>query len=203
MEQFTIEGRIGEGAHGIVYKAKHIASGRRVALKRVGIRRLEAGLPIAAVRELQALKQLEHENIVLLFDAFAHGTAFLLVFEFMVSDLARIMKDSASGLAESHIKAYTRMLLAGMEYCHQQNIIHRDLKPANLLISPEGQLKVADFGLARIWYRDDEERVYSHQVATRWCGGCLPYLCLGSSACLLSTAVGWPWWQHSTLTPSI
>lgn len=168
MDQFTIEGRIGEGAHGIVYKAKHIESGRNVALKRVGIRRLDAGLPVAAVRELQALKQLEHQNIVMLFDAFAHGTAFILVFEYMVTDLARVMKTSGTGLSESHIKAYTKMLLDGVAYCHNQSIIHRDLKPANLLISPSGQLKVADFGLARIWYPSDPTRAYSHQVATRW-----------------------------------
>eukprot|EP00730_Choanoeca_flexa_P012473 TRINITY_DN4308_c0_g1_i2.p1 TRINITY_DN4308_c0_g1~~TRINITY_DN4308_c0_g1_i2.p1 ORF type:complete len:327 (+),score=61.06 TRINITY_DN4308_c0_g1_i2:180-1160(+) len=167
MERFTIEGRIGEGAHGIVYKAKHVESGRQVALKRVGIRRLDAGLPVAAVRELQALKQLEHDNIVTLFDAFAHGTAFILVFEYMVTDLARIMQRSEMGLPEAHVKAYSKMLLEGVAYCHNRSIIHRDLKPANLLISPSGQLKVADFGLARIWHKQGT-RPLSHQVATRW-----------------------------------
>lgn len=64
------------------------------------------------------------------------------------------------------------MLLRGLAYMHSVHIMHRDLKPANLLISAKGQLKIADFGLSRIFEKDDDHRVrkrqYSHQVATRW-----------------------------------
>ena len=60
------------------------------------------------------------------------------------------------------------MLLKGVAFCHDNHIMHRDLKPANLLISCTGQLKIADFGLARV-FSDDRTRLYSHEVATRWC----------------------------------
>jgi len=59
------------------------------------------------------------------------------------------------------------MLLKGVAFCHDNHIMHRDLKPANLLISSTGQLKIADFGLARV-FSDDRTRLYSHEVATRW-----------------------------------
>jgi len=63
------------------------------------------------------------------------------------------------------------MLLKGVAFCHDSHIMHRDLKPANLLISCTGQLKIADFGLARV-FSDDRTRLYSHEVATRWSAHC-------------------------------
>jgi serine/threonine protein kinase len=61
------------------------------------------------------------------------------------------------------VKSYMEMLLKGVAFLHGKNIMHRDLKPANLLISREGRLQIADFGLSRVHSRQDE-RQYSHQV---------------------------------------
>lgn len=64
-----------------------------------------------------------------------------------------------------------KQILAGVAFMHSNRIMHRDLKPANLLINAEGILKIADFGLARLFFIDENEknqRPYSHQVATRW-----------------------------------
>lgn len=104
------------------------------------------------------------------------GPSFVLVFEYMLSDLSHILRTTPVPLSSSQVKAYMLMLLKGLSYCHENNIMHRDLKPANLLISPSGVLKLADFGLARVHRSkatgtDGEEpvqRPYSHQVATRW-----------------------------------
>jgi len=167
MENYSFLGRVGEGAHGIVFKAKQIQSGEIVALKKVPLRRLEDGIPNTALREIKALQQIEHPNVVKLYDVFSHGTGFVLVFEYMLSDLSEVLRNYDDPLTQSQIKSYMLMLLQGILYCHEKNIMHRDLKPANLLISVTGHLKIADFGLARVFLQDDV-RLYSHQVATRW-----------------------------------
>ncbi|XP_071817376.1 cyclin-dependent kinase 20-like [Apostichopus japonicus] len=168
MEQYTILGRIGEGAHGIVFKAKHIQTGEEVALKKVPLRKLDEGIPNTALREIKALQEIEEsQHVVTLRDVFPHGTGFVLVFDFMLSDLSEVLRESKLPLTEAQVKSYMLMLLKGVAYCHENSIMHRDLKPANLLISERGHLKIADFGLARIFSNDDG-RQYSHQVATRW-----------------------------------
>lgn len=166
--QYTILGNIGEGAHGIVFKAKHIESGEIVALKKVPLRKLEDGIPNTALREIKALQEIEdNQNVVKLIDVFPYGTGFVLVFEYMLSDLSEVLRNSDKPLTEAQIKSYMLMLLKGVVFCHENSIMHRDLKPANLLISSTGHLKIADFGLARV-FRNEANRQYSHQVATRW-----------------------------------
>ncbi|XP_051281585.1 cyclin-dependent kinase 20 isoform X2 [Dicentrarchus labrax] len=168
MEQYSILGRIGEGAHGIVFKAKHIETGETVALKKVALRRLEDGIPNQALREIKALQEIEdNQHVVKLKDVFPHGTGFVLVFDFMLSDLSEVIRNSERPLTPAQVKGYMMMLLKGVAFLHHNNIMHRDLKPANLLISSSGHLKIADFGLARL-FSDQGERLYSHQVATRW-----------------------------------
>ncbi|KAF7486598.1 hypothetical protein GHT09_000955 [Marmota monax] len=156
MDQYYILGRIGEGAHGVVFKAKHIETGEIVPLKKVALRRLEDGIPNQALREIKALQEIEdNQYVVQLKAVFPHGAGFVLAFEFMLSDLEEV------------VKSYLQMLLKGVAFCHANNIVHRDLKTANLLINASGQFKIADFGLAWI-FSPDGSRLYTHQVATRW-----------------------------------
>ncbi|XP_036912129.1 cyclin-dependent kinase 20 isoform X1 [Sturnira hondurensis] len=168
MDQYCILGRIGEGAHGIVFKAKHVETGEIVALKKVALRRLEDGIPNQALREIKALQEIgDNQYVVQLKAVFPHGAGFVLAFEFMLSDLAEVVRHTQRPLAQAQVKSYLQMLLKGVSFCHANNIVHRDLKPANLLISSSGQLKIADFGLARV-FSPDGSRLYTHQVATRW-----------------------------------
>ena len=109
---------------------------------------------------------LESEYVVRLLDVFAQGLGFVLVFEYMISDLSEMIHNIDDPLKENQVKSYMEMLLKGVAYLHQQNIMHRDLKPANLLLSKNGHLKIADLGLSRVFSKDG--RQYSHQVATRW-----------------------------------
>ncbi|KAK6100237.1 Cyclin-dependent kinase 20 [Batrachochytrium dendrobatidis] len=145
MDRYREVEKIGEGAHGVVLKATYIETGEVVALKKVPLRKLEHGIPNSILREIKALQEIDHQNVVKLREVFPSGTGVVLVFEYMLSDLAE-----------------------GVAYCHKNSIMHRDLKPANLLISSTGILKLADFGLARVYSSDVSGRPYSHQVATRW-----------------------------------
>ena len=72
--------------------------------------------------------------MVRLYDIFAQGLGFVLVFEFMVSDLSEMIQNVDQPLETPHVKAYMQMLLKGTGYLHENSIMHRDLKPANLLI---------------------------------------------------------------------
>lgn len=77
---------------------------------------------------------LESDFVVRLLDVFAQGLGFVLVFEFMVSDLSEMIHNIEDPLKENQVKRYIQMLLQGVAYLHSQSIMHRDLKPANLLI---------------------------------------------------------------------
>jgi len=124
--QYTILGNIGEGAHGIVFKAKHIESWE-VALKKVPLRKLEDGIPNTALRhkiiyyrEIKALQEIEdNQNVVKLIDVFPYGTGFVLVFEYMLSDLSEVLRNSTRPLTEAQMKSYLLMLLKGVVFCHE------------------------------------------------------------------------------------
>jgi cell cycle related kinase len=168
MEKYNILERLGEGAFGVVLKAKVIATGQTVALKKIRIRKSELEeLPRNVLSELKSLQQLsECRNVVKLVDYFVHGSSLVIVLEFMQTDLSKVLKRTQKPLQESHIKSFLRMVLKGVVYCHSNNIMHRDIKPANMLISPSGELKLGDFGLATVYV--GPHKPYSHQVATRW-----------------------------------
>ena len=107
MEHYNIIGKVGEGAHGVVFKAKHLQSGEIVALKRVSLKRLEDGIPNTVLREIKALQAIEeNENIVKLLDVFGQGTGFVLVFEYMLSDLSEVIRNEAQPLSEAQVKSY-------------------------------------------------------------------------------------------------
>ncbi|EZA55816.1 hypothetical protein DMN91_011664 [Ooceraea biroi] len=167
MERYVINGQIGEGAQGLVLKAHDTTGDQEVALKKILIKRTEDGLPTSIIREVRSLQQLKHPYVVELLDAFPNGLDFVMVFEYMPTGLWEILRDTDICLTLVQVKTYMKMLLEGIAYVHGKNIIHRDLKPANLLISDSGILKIADFGLSRLMWKDGM-KPYSHQVATRW-----------------------------------
>ena len=89
-----------------------------------------------------------------------------LVFEFLDQDLKKYLDVCDSGLDIPILKSFLYQLLTGVAYCHHHRVLHRDLKPPNLLINREGQLKLADFGLARAF--GIPVRSYTHEVVTLW-----------------------------------
>ncbi|XP_054016859.1 cyclin-dependent kinase 20-like isoform X1 [Hylaeus anthracinus] len=167
MDRYVIDEKIGEGAQGIVLKAYDTIAEKNVALKKLLLKNIQNGISISIMREMKILQQLKHRNVVELLDAFPVGLDFIMVFEYMPISLWEIIKDNETVLTPVQVKTYTKMILEGIVYVHEKNIIHRDLKPANLLISEKGILKIADFGLGRLMWKD-ASKPYSHQIATRW-----------------------------------
>eukprot|EP01108_Squamamoeba_japonica_P005199 TRINITY_DN4089_c0_g1_i2.p1 TRINITY_DN4089_c0_g1~~TRINITY_DN4089_c0_g1_i2.p1 ORF type:complete len:376 (+),score=167.07 TRINITY_DN4089_c0_g1_i2:154-1281(+) len=166
MEQYQKIDKLGEGTYGIVYKAKNRETGEIVALKRIRLDSEEEGVPCTAIREISLLKELKHPNIVRLYDVIHTEKKLTLVFEFSDQDLKNYIDDHTGEVAPETCKSFLYQLINGVGYCHQLRVLHRDLKPQNLLINRKGELKLADFGLARAF--GIPVRSYSHEVVTLW-----------------------------------
>jgi serine/threonine protein kinase len=158
--------KVGEGAYGVVYKAKDLNTNEIVALKRVRLESDSEGVPSTSVREISLLKELHHPNIVSLRDVVHVERKLYLEFEYLDQDLKRHMDCVDRPLHPMLIKSYLNQILKGISYCHSHRVLHRDLKPQNLLIDKEGAIKIADFGLARAY--GVPVRQYTNKVVTQW-----------------------------------
>uniref|UniRef100_A0A3P8WVB7 mitogen-activated protein kinase n=1 Tax=Cynoglossus semilaevis TaxID=244447 RepID=A0A3P8WVB7_CYNSE len=112
------------------------------------------------------LKDLKHANIVTLHDIIHTDKCLTLVFEYLEKDLKQYMDDCGSIMSVYNVKIFLFQLLRGLAYCHKRKVLHRDLKPQNLLINEKGELKLADFGLARA--KSVPTKTYSNEVVTLW-----------------------------------
>ncbi|CAO1616505.1 unnamed protein product [Sympodiomycopsis kandeliae] len=172
MENYQRIEKVGEGTYGVVYKARDLTpegNGRIVALKKIRLEAEDEGVPSTAIREISLLKELKNENIVRLYDIIHQEAKLYLVFEFLDLDLKKYMDVVAGqpdGMGPEIVRKFTYQLLRGIYYCHAHRILHRDLKPQNLLIDKTGNLKLADFGLARAF--GIPLRTYTHEVVTLW-----------------------------------
>ncbi|KAL7419600.1 Cyclin-dependent kinase catalytic subunit [Cryptotrichosporon argae] len=169
LDNYTKLEKVGEGTYGVVYKAREISTGQIVALKKIRLEAEDEGVPSTSIREISLLKELsKDDNIVKLFDIVHSDSKLYLVFEFLDLDLKRYMDSigDKEGLGPQMVKKFTYQLVKGLYYCHAHRVLHRDLKPQNLLINKEGNLKLADFGLARAF--GIPLRTYTHEVVTLW-----------------------------------
>ena len=131
-------------------------------MKKVRIALTEDGVPMSVLREISLLRHLgkyNHPNIVRLVDI-CHGErragdremVLYLVFEHMHHDLAVYLERCPQpGLGQDKVKDLLWQLLCGIDFLHSHRIVHRDIKPQNVLLGRDGALKLADFGLARIY----------------------------------------------------
>lgn len=169
--------QIGEGTYGQVWMGRDKHTGDIVALKKVRMDQEKEGFPVTAIRELKMLRSLRHENIVNLKEivtgknqnrhtSHRNKHEIYMVFEYVDHDLTGLMDTPSIRFTEAQVKTYTRQLLSGLWYCHQREVLHRDIKGSNLLVDNEGNLKIADFGLARTF--NDHQRRYTNRVITLW-----------------------------------
>jgi cyclin-dependent kinase 7 len=127
------------------------------------------GLSQDAIREVKFLQELSHPNIIALHSVFSSKFKNLnLVLEYLpLGDLEQLIKDvDGVRYGTADIKAWMGMLGRAVWFCHENFVLHRDIKPNNLLIAADGEIKLADFGLARSF--SDPYRAMSHNVITRW-----------------------------------
>ncbi|ODO09419.1 cyclin-dependent kinase 1 [Cryptococcus amylolentus CBS 6273] len=165
----TLEKSLLKGTYGVVYKAKDINTGSIVALKKIRLEAEDEGVPSTSIREISLLKELsKDDNIVKLLDIVHSEAKLYLVFEFLDMDLKKYMDSlgEKDGLGPDMVKKFSYQLIKGIYFCHGHRILHRDLKPQNLLINKGGDLKIADFGLARAF--GIPLRTYTHEVVTLW-----------------------------------
>ncbi|XP_023288505.1 cyclin-dependent kinase 12 isoform X3 [Orussus abietinus] len=178
VDVFEVIAQIGEGTYGQVYKAQDKRAGVLVALKKVRLENEKEGFPITAVREIKILRQLNHKNIVNLrevvtdkqdaLDFRKDKGSFYLVFEYMDHDLMGLLESGMVDFNEMNNASIMRQLLDGLNYCHSKNFLHRDIKCSNILMNNKGEVKLGDFGLARLYNAEDRQRPYTNKVITLW-----------------------------------
>ncbi|KNZ54508.1 CMGC/CDK/CDK5 protein kinase [Puccinia sorghi] len=195
---------LGEGTYATVHKGRSRITNEIVALKEIHLD-AEEGTPSTAIREISLMKELKHPNIVRLYD-------------FMDLDLKKYMDTYGErGALEAPVvrsfmyqasRIYQLTSMSSTAFCHENRVLHRDLKPQNLLINKRGDLKLADFGLARafgipvntfsnevvtLWYRAPDvllgSRTYSTSIDV-WSAGCImaemAFPCFGGGTITIS-----------------
>jgi hypothetical protein len=149
--RYRVVRKLGAGGMGTVYQAEHKMMGRLVAVKVMN--RAFVGHPEAIDRfnrEIKAAASLNHPNIAQAYDADQAGELQLLVMEFIHGqDLAAYLKAKGQ-LPIAHACYYVRQAALGLQHAHEHGLVHRDLKPQNLMRMPKGQVKILDFGLAKL-----------------------------------------------------
>src|SRR5262245_8650845 len=148
--RYRLGNLLGVGGMGTVYKAEHLLMERPVALKVINRGLIDKPATSERFRrEVRAAARLTHPNIVTAFDAEQAGDLHFLAVEF-VSGRRLGRQIAANGpLPVSEACNYVRQAALGLQHAHECGMVHRDIKPHNLLVTPGGQVKILDFGLAR------------------------------------------------------
>lgn len=190
LSHYEVLKKIGQGTFGVVQKARHVKTGRIVALKQLINNLAKEGFPITAMREITILKKLNHVNVLLILgmiheapktsnpkDLITQRGVFYMVSPYMKADLVGLLGNPATSLDVATRKCIMIQLLEGINYIHQMHFLHRDIKAANILLDPNGVVKIADFGLARVYHGNAPLkgkgpggglRNYTGLVVTRW-----------------------------------
>jgi len=154
--QYEVTAKLGEGGMGEVYRARDAKLGRDVALKLLPAALAHDGQSLARLeREARTLAALNHPNIAAIYGLEESPGLRALVMELVEGETLAERIHGATGTGAKCLSAEEALPIAkqiaeALEYAHERGVIHRDLKPANVKITPEGTVKVLDFGLAKV-----------------------------------------------------
>ncbi|MGD8698610.1 MAG: serine/threonine-protein kinase [Gemmatimonadales bacterium] len=150
--RYQIIETLGKGGMGVVYGARDPELERDVAIKVVlGWAQYDEDAMARFNREARVVAQLQHPHIVTVFDAGRtdEGLPYFVMEYLEGTDLGKILERQGS-LSPARAVGYIRQVCDGLAYAHAREIVHRDIKPANLLITPDDNLKIVDFGIAKL-----------------------------------------------------
>ena len=151
---YKVESRLGSGGVGEVYLARDLRLDRRVAIKILNERRVADERARARFRrEAQALSRLNHPNIATIFDFDQQDGRDFLVMEYI--DGMALRDVGTDGILPADVVRLGTQLAEALVAAHGAGVVHLDLKPGNLMLTPDGRLKVLDFGIARLQTPDD------------------------------------------------
>jgi len=149
--RYRVLEQVGTGGMGDVYKAEHRMMQRCVALKVIKPQFVKHPAAVHRFRrEVQVAAGLNHPNIVTAYDAEQVGDVHLLVMEYVEGTNLGAAVEDGGPLSVPEACEYVRQAALGLQHAFERGMVHRDIKPQNLMVTPQGQVKILDFGLAHL-----------------------------------------------------
>eukprot|EP01087_Luapelamoeba_hula_P017991 TRINITY_DN5733_c0_g1_i1.p1 TRINITY_DN5733_c0_g1~~TRINITY_DN5733_c0_g1_i1.p1 ORF type:complete len:693 (-),score=116.07 TRINITY_DN5733_c0_g1_i1:139-2217(-) len=146
--KYQLKEKVGKGAFGIVYKGFEFETGKYVAIKRLKKEGIDEKALYNLKLEIELLKALDHPNIVKYLSLIDSDNHVNMILEFIDSGSLLQIIQKFGVLPENLAAVYTGQVLEGLQYLHAMDVIHRDIKASNILITSDGVIKLADFGIA-------------------------------------------------------
>ncbi len=148
--RYEILQKLGEGAMGIVYRARDQTLGRVVALKTVATDSAEPEAEERFFREAEAVGRLSHPSVITIYDVGKAEDQLYMAMELLEGEDLRALLESGREVALGDAARLLCEIASGLAYAHSRDVVHRDIKPANIFITASGRAKLLDFGLARL-----------------------------------------------------
>ncbi|GAM28242.1 hypothetical protein SAMD00019534_114180 [Acytostelium subglobosum LB1] len=146
--EYALGEKIGKGAYGQVFKGLNSKTGDFVAIKQIDRIKIDSATLQSVKSEVEILQKLNHNNIVKVLGCVETQSQLNFILEYVENGSLRDVLEKFGPLSEELATLYLYQLLQGLAYLHSNRIIHRDIKCSNVLITKEGIIKLADFGVA-------------------------------------------------------